>query len=819
MIQVDKTAIKANEILIKDLNRFSLIGLDYDKNAEIAEEGIRNALTFNRKLAAYGYSLDKDLLEKIAQMPKEKLGQAWNIMAQSIERVLGVESFRDRTLFYPNFPKEVMGKSEAELYLNSLVYYIGNAFGIDTQKGIVSQKCASELDFIYKDLVILSEGTLKDIRDLMDQRIHGLSMSRDKEEDLVWFANHYPSSFVACAIHNNKPYSSKENLVKTVSLLYDLGAKEYATCMIKDTPDVLRFIAHRSNQNMEEAHNRIDLAMQPREFVLSLNKEEKKVIKSMLNRCKNLYVDIWRHPGLWGKAMRYIGFIEKTPERVKGAFFNLANNRRVNEMGHPILTPSKRMKEAIQEIRAGDLDKALCLAENYPGFCAANIIELVKNCPTQLEAAKLSSGILEKCRNLPVLDLLKIKKRVLTINDNDFEYFKNRNGKVFVKENAKDFPDTYRYVLDAAITKILRESIAGTKALGKVYIDPELKSHIVPLRGERDASYNAPLTRYSEIPMTNNNLLCFGISWTQRADAIKDDVDMDLSVVAYDEDMNRIGHIYYGKLLTTWGCHSGDYTHGLGFDRSEPGSIEMIYCDKQKMKESGIRYLVPEISGFNREFQKEIDLRFLSFDRNYEMSVADCVPNNPEYTVLHNRSIGVSGAGRQAIPMVYDVENNKGVWLDEVYNNWSPFMNVHNSYGRKLLKATVEHALHQTYPTMQELFTEYAQAEKSPIVPMNEADTVFLAEQTKNQLGPDLDIKSGATVITSAQLDLISSEYLTRQSRPEREAERGQSASGSSPEEESVPCSIDSFLAQAEKLAKDFFTPSETIELRQDLSI
>lgn len=787
---LDEEAVILNTALLKNKNKFGLMHLHSQEKPEPSEEGMRYALTLNRNLSVYGYTLDKDLLEDIAKLPKDQVKKVWDILSETVANTLDVESFRDRTLFYPNFPDEVMEKSDMELYLNSLIYYIGGAFGVDTQNDLTEEpvKRTPALDLSNKPLKVIESGDLKDISDLMDERIHGLSMSREKEEELIALQKVAPGCFMA-VVNNGREFASKENLVKTMNILYENGHPDFAGRLIKDTPDVLRFIAIRSNCNLGENKNRIDLGMQPKDFVLSLNKEEKKLVKSMLNHCKNLYADIWKQPDLWKKAMRYIGFDKKTPERVRGAFENLAHNRKLSETGRPLLTPVKQMQIAISAVRKNDLNPALTFAKNFPGMYAANAIEFVKNCSSVKDATILSNKLREIGKNLPPVDLIKLIKKVYHINDDDYEYFKNRHGKVFVKENAKDFPENFKPPLMSAISEALYENIKDTKVLGKVYIDPELRNHVVPLRGERDASCNASLSKYSNIPMTDNNLLCFGISWTERNCPLEN-VDMDLSVTAYDEDMNRVGEIYYGTLKTSWGCHSGDYTHGLGRNESEPGSMEMIFCDKEAMKKAGIRYLVPEINGFNGEFQKEVDLRFVSFDKDAELNRDELydkgdkpisVSGEPlEYTDVHARSIGVTGAARQAIPMIYDVQKNKGIWLDEKYDNRSLFVNVYNDYGRKLLKAAVEHALHQHYPTMDDLFGLYAEIcgtrdmeklDDIVFAPMEEADTVFLAEQTKNRLGADLKLKEGAELITSAELEKISANFMAKQPKLTEEKE------------------------------------------------
>ena len=43
---------------------------------------------------------------------------------------LGLDEFQQAHMFYPGFPEEVMGKSDAELYLNAIIYY-GARYGAD----------------------------------------------------------------------------------------------------------------------------------------------------------------------------------------------------------------------------------------------------------------------------------------------------------------------------------------------------------------------------------------------------------------------------------------------------------------------------------------------------------------------------------------------------------------------------------------------------------------------------------------------------------------------------------------------------------------
>ena len=115
----------------------------------------------------------------------------------------------------------------------------------------------------------------------------------------------------------------------------------------------------------------------------------------------------------------------------------------------------------------------------------------------------------------------------------------------------------------------------------------------------------------------------------------------------------------------------------------------------------------------------------------------------------------------------------------------------------------MEHALHQHYPTMKDLFALYAETcgerdveniEDSVFAPIEEADTVFLAEQTRNRLGSDLKLKEGAELITSAELEKISADFLAKQPKLTKEL---------SPEEEIVKREdLHTLMAEAAKEAR-----------------
>ena len=108
-----------NSILFNNLSKFSIP----QNSIDIEYENINMALSVNRNLESYGYTLSTDAISALAKLPAQEICGVYNDLTDIIKEYKGIDEFNSVELFYPNFPEEVMDKSEEALYINSLLYY------------------------------------------------------------------------------------------------------------------------------------------------------------------------------------------------------------------------------------------------------------------------------------------------------------------------------------------------------------------------------------------------------------------------------------------------------------------------------------------------------------------------------------------------------------------------------------------------------------------------------------------------------------------------------------------------------------------------
>lgn len=785
-------------MLFKNLAKFNIP----EETEIINDESMARALTVNANLVQTGLVLDKDCIMRLASLSKEECVKVYNDIIAMYVKYTGYKSFDNSKCFYPNFPEEVMNKDEASLYFNSLIYYAAT-YGLGMGNEIIEHLDVDKeekprhrfLEFGNRQPKIISYGDEKDLEKLMINRVYSMSMSPDKYIELKEY----------CKITNNVPYeesrtfASKENLTRVAYLFYlqkDEASKEKAKALLKDTPDVLRFIALVSNERLIEKTignnyfeiNPLTLSSKTKNFKINLSASDKRFIKECLNNCKNLYYDVWKHKDLWKKTMRYIGPDKKTktPIRVIKVFDNLVHNNKVNENGEPILSAFYEIKKAIEYL-TNDNDISGCseIAKKYPGLYINNLASFIRAVVVSTHDEKDKeisySNIMKLCKdaiknsNTPIIKLLQTKEVIEKKDTFELNIYKNTKNTTFVKANETPviIPDKIKEFVISNLNQFIEEAVRNTKELGSVYIDPELVNNKVPMRGERNASDQAVLTPYSTFDGNKDkNLLMFGINWSSISDKTEH-IDIDLSVAALDKNLVQVDRLSYYELRANWGCHSGDFTATVPGD----GVREVIICDKEKMKEAGIKYLVPMVHGFNVPFNEANNVKFIRMEREGQINVDldagkgrfnDYETNDISYPTFNGEVIELStiedpiklnAPTNSEMPMIYDVDKDKYTWLDSK-DIFKGIFNVDNDVQVLTTQAKIYQLDHNFIPNMYDLFTVYAQSNGQIVDDITKADTVFLS---KDQDLAELNLKENAKVIFAKELDTVSAEYCAKQ--------------------------------------------------------
>lgn len=808
--------IKLSSILFNNTQKFYVPEKtyeDYDNSMLV--------LSANRNLNSYGYTLSNNMIEKLSKYSDEDITSVYKDLISCIKQYIG-DDYNKIELFYPNFPEEVMEKSDEELYLNSLLYYIFSQTDDERMKNIaliirdaVTEDKKDRLPLIEKfprKLKVINAAKEHDLSELISDKIHAPKGMNDEDVNafITYICYEKSADNIKNVLSPDKKFESKENLVKTALVMHKLDADNEMSKLLTDAKDVVRFAAALSNIHFKElnenapAVNNIELAVKKTysnktgKVQFKLNKNEQRFIKNMLNNCKNLYYDIWKDEAIFKRLMNRID-AKRGPERVVKAFDNLASGNKTDEKGRPVISIPRQFEEAVNALITAENTKDYYdiynnlekLAGNYPGYFNSQYIHFLDVAGKADKAIVFIdiSYLIKHCGNVPVQDLLKTYNalELRTQTDKDVRVFKNKAQKILVAEN-KPLSLTKDQIRTAKlhIKETLLAATKDTKKLGAVYIDPELENKKIPLRDLRNASPGNIIPPYSVIPcMKEKNLLAAAIYWKNHTDENGRSVrsDIDLGVSFYDKDRNLIDTVNYCDLRNEYAVHSGDYTDAPN------GATEMLLLDKELMKQNSIKYAVFNVRGFSVPFDKAEGLKFMFMEKE------GCFNNVPKPDKLLHAEIDkdswyglepdkerkvifmgkpfepsqieypikINAPATSATPCIYDVEENKIHWIDHtgLLNLCS---NVQDKDAQYMISGELEYAYNNAIPNMKQLFEIWGNSCGEITDDITKADTIFSVLPLDSK---ECGLKETAKVISSFELDYISNEFCGKPIQPE----------------------------------------------------
>lgn len=796
---------KMQTILFKT-NKFPV-----EKGTLEGPQNIVMAMTMNKNLEAYGYTLDAESLRVLATQTAAEMQKTWADLMYQIRLASGDSLFRDAKLFYPNFPEEVMNTPDCKLYLNSLFYYIfsqTNDKVMDELSFAIREMCVEEkeerlpLMESFPNVKVINIGTEKDLCKMMNARIHGLGMSEEQLAELKAFSMEYRHEFDKM-LDSEEPFQSKENKVKVAFMLRDMHRSGEIKLMMKDAVDVLRYAAMLSKERGAYMNN-VELREkrgQPIRF--KLNNAEKREIRSLLNGCKHLYTDIWRQEKLFKRLMKGLNPTVDAgcPSRVVKAFDNLAHNKRLNEDGTPIYNFEHEKAKALNALNVHkDASRIERLAATDSGSFLRSYFGIVKAANADMRDKAIEA--VRHCassKSIPLRNVLMVENTIketqrkateFANNEAQISVYRNKNGKHFIKcLEDKDFilPDDDYAKMIAALHATAVELVRGYQTLGATYVDPALANDKAPGAEMRSASGGSIMVPHSTIPFNlEKNLLIFGINWGQVKGNKDTHIDVDLSAHAYSADGESLGYCSYSSLVSNGMCHSGDYVNVP----VSGTSTEAIVIDIEEMKKRGAAYIVPEVHCFSIEsFRKAGNAHFVMQQREGKMGTRSPLVAIRGGWDIDNKHYGKTGFctwkrnstqpiftgevfepaackcnillnsdSSATVPCICDLENGQFLWLDmqiDAYERVAPSV-TEDPKNMSAVLAEMYRAQHSVVPNMQDLFLCYAEGNGTVVDDITKAKTVFVHGTVDRE---KLGIAEDATVITSLDLDVISQNY------------------------------------------------------------
>lgn len=675
-----------NEILIR---RKSCVYLE----PEDGELPIALVATILKNLEGYGYTLAPDVIDVVKTLSRDSAAAFHSEVIGIVRKLKGADKKMEP--MYPNFPKQVMEASDAELFLNAIMHYLGRVFGMRILPEYEEEP--REPLFEETKAVVLRLGSEGDIHriflNLMSSRT---SISKTDQEDLTWYVEEYRGNLTL-------PFEmpNKEVLAFMAGLLPLSDLAIY----LKTATDLLRVAVAMSGG---------DVSLSTKTKFRSFKQAERKFFLSQLNDMKRQLPDMARHRSMWirlGERLHPGDYKKRYPEAWK-AF------QRIRD-GKTIETPRSLVERAMLDL---NVPAALDVLRKNPGELARRLDHLLRSTDEPELVIQAFGEVIDKVATPVVLQVMAHFEHRMGENQIRAVFPKGSVAKMKVLP-AHDVPlasgiaPMLSDMCRAALIRRFRE----LEPLGNVYLDPAMSNYTVPFSQRSASKALRTLSRGSKISLSEGkNTVRFFTWWKDvqgESSSWMRSVDVDLSVVFYDESWGYRGHISW-TALRDMGCyHSGDITSAPN------GACEFIDLSLGTVANSGIRYALPALLSYSGQKFSEFECFVGWMEREMPQSGEIFEPKTVQ------QRVDISSETKLMVPAVIDVVDRQITWADIALRNSRRLQNMVETNSVSL--ATMGQAIMDLHkPNLGELFMCHVDGRGGNLVDTpEEADIVFSPTQ------------------------------------------------------------------------------------------
>ena len=698
---------------------------------------------FNLNLQNLGYTLSPEAIKALSVVSDNSSSNIPSIFSDILHTLKELKGVRNYRPMYPNFPKQVMEASDAELYINAILHYFSFAL----------------VDLTGDPDMIWLPKYKKDEREPLDEKVELRVINLATNEDLDALTAALATSNTSLSatdkddlkaliisglgrIHEILPnVRNKENLAYIGALL--CGTLIDITPYFKTATDVLRLATALSDG---------DVSLKDNTKYRSFNGKTRRTLLSLLEGIQNKEEDMLRHAARWvrlGERLHPGDYPKRFPTTLK-AFTALRRHERIE-------THRSRVEQVVRE---GNTLQSILLLSQRPGDFARRLDHVLRQA-TGVNVSRVVKSFLGVASEVSTPVLLQVMAHFSHRHESSdlrVVFPKGNIAKVMALENTlSPLSSVVTGELVDGVKGILINRFAGLAPLGKVYLDPDLKDCLVPF-SQRSASKSLrTLVRGSKLSFTDEkNFIRFFIWWhDMKGDKTSkkeyewgsydnNRVDLDLSASAYDSDWNSKGAITYYHLREQYAWHSGDITS------APQGASEFIDVDIRKALKQNIRYIVMTVHGFTSQNFCDLPECFAGFMlREKPQSGEIYDPRTVE------DKADLTTEARSGIPMIIDLVDRKVIWADiAISDGQRQRFTYHNVATQRGTIELMGRALtNLKKPNLYDLLSLHVAARGSFVLDEDEADVVF-------------SVKNG----TPFQLEKIASEFMVDAEKPNKAA-------------------------------------------------
>ena len=670
--------------------------------------------TLIKKFEGYGYIFSKELAIAIS---KEERNTIIDKLKSVIKVIEDFKSDKNYTVFYKNFPDEVINMSEVDLYINQILHYwIG--YLPSSNENIIKEDVEPSKLVKSRELNLIDDEMIEKL--FIDLLSSNVTLSEQYLDDV-------------CVLTNNKSIKELEKYMEYIQMKetlttvssYILKKEGVLIGNFKTATDILRLIAKISDVELNNKH--IHFAY--------FSRAELSQLMTKLENLQNPMPDIKRYSKPWhtffklyAKKINFNKYpkLRKVVDMLFGDISYITERGKINEQIKKLPTMSEE-----------DLDNFVKEYTVFYGDYIRGILSLL-NKAKENQYEKLLLGLENCVTKVNTRILFQLYDRVINLQEKDktVPRLVNSKGKWRKLRESISLSDELLNRVLQIVEDGIKTQLKEKENLGKVYIDKSYKD-IMLTTSEKDSNVSLrPMTRGSRIAFNPNaEVLRFFVAWKNLDEKTLKEltpmysrVDVDLSALSFDKDFKFKRVVAYYNQKEMGFAFSGDIT-----DAPE-GALEYIdILDLEKLKKKGDRYILMQIRSYNGYTFEEINSVYAGV---MELTSNEAKEKKNMYSTAITQGFQIMSPQITTNTILVDLVKFEYVWLDMNMANYKvdTFQNSLTYEEIPYLNDLLKYFMKKQYVTMYDLLKLNADVRGMLVENKKEADIIFEKVDNKNNL-------------------------------------------------------------------------------------
>ena len=712
------------------LRHFNGIYIAKNTNNNINETlSIEELATLIKKFEGYGYIFSKELAIAISKEER-------NIIIDKLKAVIKViedfKSDKNYTVFYKNFPDEVINMSEVDLYINQILHYwIG--YLPSNNENIIKEDVEPSKLVKARELNLIDDEMIEKL--FIDLLSSNVTLSEQYLDDV-------------CVLTNNKSIKELEKYMEYIQMKetlttvssYILKKEGVLIGNFKTTTDILRLIAKISGDELNNKH--IHFAY--------FSRTELSQLMTKLENLQNPMPDIKRYSKPWhtffklyAKKINFHKYpkVRNAVDMLFGDISYMTDRGKINEK-------IKRLPIMSEE----ELDNFVKGFTIFYGDYVREILSLL-NKAKENQYEKLLLGLENCVTKVNTRILFQLYDRIINLKakDKTVPRLVNSKGKWRrLKESISLSDELLNRVLQI-VEDGIKTQLKEKENLGKVFIDEDYKN-IMLTTSEKDSNVSLrPMTRGSRIKFNPNaEVLRFFVAWKNLDEKTLKElntayskldektlkeltpmysrVDVDLSALTFNENLEFNDVVAYYNQKKSGFAFSGDITN------APEGALEYIdVFDLERLKKKGNRYILMQIRSYNGYTFEEINSVYAGV---MELTSIEAKEKKNMYSTAITEGFQIVSSERTTNTILVDLKKFEYIWLDMNMDSYKLdiFQNALNYEEIPYLNDMLRYFSRKQYVTMYDLLKLNADVRGILTKNKKEADVIFEKVDNKNNL-------------------------------------------------------------------------------------